>query len=1038
MTLTNTIEPLVIDVDLIKTHRILAIEDNLNIHHDFMKILMPDYFDNGEQHNQVKFDLKCAAQGQEGCQLIEQANDIREPYSVVFVDISMPSGWDGLETIKQIVKIDKNIQIVLCTAYSDYTWTELVTAVVGSEHLLILKKPFDHLEVWQMACCLSEKWFLNKQTKEKVKLLELSYDIIVKSNENYKSLIKNSETAVEKKKMAVEAKAKFLANMTHEIRTPMTAILGFSEMLCEENLLSQFSEVNKPFIKNIHGSCEHLLTVINDILDLSKIEVGKMDVESLECSPFEIVTQLQNEYAASAMEKDLALSVDYQFPIAEKITTDPMRLKQVMRNLLSNAIKFTDKGKVELCVSMVNVASDNPLIQFEVIDTGIGLTDERVEKLFQPFVQGDTSMTRNYGGTGLGLTISKHLAEILGGDISVESNPKIGLTFRVRISVGDLTNIPMINSVGETNIVVAKNELLRERQQQLTARILLVEDCPDNRELISFIINSAGAELAFAVNGKEAVDMVLEQADAGTPYDIILMDMQMPVMDGYEATATLRKHGIETIIIALTAHNMFLKCKKCFEAGCDNLLSKPIDRSKFIPTLFSYITFDEESAGQLKKPSDAKTPFAEQVVVDISEDESVVPHIILSYIDKDEVFSDLLDSFCKKLPDRLAKINVAIKEEDFVALKEASHQIKETSGNYGFMIISESAEALECAAIDQNISGSVLHEKMLTEICHIAMRGRKIAVPDEAPIAVPEDKVNTTSSTDFIGQKIDHLQGSGERNPLIRVTVIKDDRRDLLVSDKSALIVSNDEVVSKMLIELCHDNNMKCLHANSCMVGEKLAETYMPDAVFLDIGLEESKDSNLLDHIKKNLDLRFIPIHIFNSTATDGQTMDYVQNYILSKASLFIYREIGAKLKSKRSIVAVKDDADMILKGKHVLVVDDIKMNRLMLTRVLEGKEMSVVLATNGQEALERLKEDKGIDLVLMDIMMPVMDGYEAMRCIRKVDHYKDIPIMAFTAKVMAEDRERCMSAGADDYMPKPVEVEELLKTLQVWLYEAN
>ena len=1039
MNLPNTLDdPIGIDLDQVETHRILVIDDNHNIHNDFMKILMPDYYDDtvseleeemfGESqnniNNKIKFDLICAGQGQEGCQLIEQANVAGEPYSVVFVDMRMPPGWDGLQTIKEIIKIDKNIQIVLCTAYSDYTWAEIIKELKEAEHLLILKKPFDRLEVWQMACCLSQKWLLDIQTKEKVALLEKSYDIIAKTNEDFRVAIENSEIAVQKKKMAVEAKGKFLANMTHEIRTPMTAILGFSEMLCEDSLLSQFSQAHKPFVKNIHGSCEHLLTVINDILDLSKIEVGKMNIEALKCSPFEIVTQLKDEYVASARAKQLDLSIAYQFPIAETITTDSMRIKQVLSNLLSNAIKFTDKGHVTLSVGMVNLSTDNPLIQFEVIDSGIGLTDEKVEQLFQPFVQGDTSTTRNYGGTGLGLTISKHLAEIMGGDISVEKNPEIGSTFRVRISAGDLSDTLMVNSEDETTVVVAMNEVIREKEGNLVANILLVEDCPDNRELISFIINAAGADLAFAVNGKEAVDMVLAQEAAGTPYDIVLMDMQMPVMDGYEATAILRDRGIKTTIIALTAHNMVSECKKCFDAGCDNLLSKPIDRSKFIPTLASYLAKGKEAIAHLAQQSENQIEtVAQEVVADATS-----PEIVLSDFDKDIDFADLLDSFCEKLPERIAKIENAIDAQDFEALKEAAHQIKGTSGNYGFMVISEAAKLLEAAAIESDLDGSTTHQKILTNICHGAMRGRNIAISsadggNTASPAVPLDIQDNAAAA---------------KKPLITVAVIKDDRKDLLVSDKSALIVSNDEAVSAMLFEICRENQMKCLHANTCMIGEKLTETYLPDAVFIDIGMASAKEFDLLGHIKRNSKLRFTPVHIFDTNGNDGESIEYLQNFILYKASLFIHREIGAAPESKRKIIAAQDNCDTILKGKRALIVDDIKINRKMLSKVLERHDMEIVMAVNGQEALHILKEDKKIDLVLMDIMMPIMDGYETMRCIREDDHYKDISMMALTAKAMAEDRERCISAGADDYMPKPIQTDELINTLQVWLYKAQ
>ncbi|MCC5862014.1 MAG: response regulator [Gammaproteobacteria bacterium] len=382
--------------------------------------------------------------------------------------------------------------------------------------------------------------------------------------------------AMEQAAAASQAKSEFLANMSHEIRTPMTAILGYTELLGGDDALDEPGDI-RAAIGTIQRNARHLLAVINDILDMSKIEAGCMHVECIDTEPLGILADLVSLMAPAARERGLELRLVQESPIPALIRSDPTRLRQVVLNLLSNAVKFTEQGGVR-----VEVAHDpvSQRLRIRVVDTGIGMTSEQCERIsrFEVFTQGDASMARRFGGTGLGLRISSALADMLGGGLELISTPAAGTTVILELPTGAIDGVPLLAPGAAASRLQAATpaSTVPGLVSDVLAgtRILLAEDGLDNQRLVSFHLRRAGAEVLLAENGCEVLDLF----EAGELADValILMDMQMPALDGYEATRQLRARACRLPIIALTAHAMSGDREKCLAAGCDGYLTKPI------------------------------------------------------------------------------------------------------------------------------------------------------------------------------------------------------------------------------------------------------------------------------------------------------------------------------------------------------------------------------------------------------------------------------------------------------------------------------
>lgn len=411
------------------------------------------------------------------------------------------------------------------------------------------------------------------------------------------------QIAVEEARSADRSKTDFLANMSHEIRTPMTAILGYTELLSTEEVSEH--EHNE-YVQTIQRNGHFLLSIINDILDISKVEAGKMTIERIETSVAGLVEEVMSLMRVRAHSKGIQLNLRYATDIPIHAMIDPLRTRQILTNLVGNAIKFTEHGSVDIVVGCNELSkADKAPLWIEIHDTGIGMNQDQIANLFQAFQQADSTMTRKHGGTGLGLCISRSLALLQGGDVTVESIYQKGSVFTVWLDPCVESEVELVRYDGPIHLEqgsTSKVDTTRITTEPTNAKpldgvkILLAEDGPDNQKLISHVLKKAGAKITVAENGKIAICKYEEFEHTQNAFDLILMDMQMPEMDGYTATGILRQRGQHIPIIALTAHAMSGDRERCLDAGCDDYSTKPINRTELIALCKSWADYDRRKS----------------------------------------------------------------------------------------------------------------------------------------------------------------------------------------------------------------------------------------------------------------------------------------------------------------------------------------------------------------------------------------------------------------------------------------------------------
>jgi signal transduction histidine kinase/DNA-binding NarL/FixJ family response regulator len=483
--------------------------------------------------------------------------------------------------------------------------------------------------------------------------------------------------AKDKAEEASRAKTAFLANMSHEIRTPMTAILGYSDLMLSP-VQTMSDRVN--CLQVVRRNARHLMDLINDILDISKIEAEKLTLEKVPCDVARLAVDVVSMLRVRAIAKQISLRVEFAGDIPEIVRTDPLRFRQVLMNLTGNAIKFTERGEVCVRVSVEKTSAGSSRIKTEVSDTGIGMTQEQISRLFQPFVQADESMTRKYGGSGLGLVISKRLATLMGGDLIVQSELGRGSKFALVVEGGPLEGVPMRRGLTESMLAVLASPTQSD-DVALHGRILLAEDGVDNQHLITMHLTMAGAEVVVAANGQEAVERVKSES-----FDLVLMDMQMPVLDGYQATAQLRRLGYKLPIIALTAHAMSGDRAKCLDVGCTDYLTKPIDKEVLLRSVDGYMKPSGDGrrrAATAAAPTQFKPPWIAEELrpMDADSANAAMQHAILGFV--------------SRLPARVNSLASLAASQDMDELRRLVHQLKGAGAGYGFPKITEAAAKAE-------------------------------------------------------------------------------------------------------------------------------------------------------------------------------------------------------------------------------------------------------------------------------------------------------------------------------------------------------
>jgi signal transduction histidine kinase/DNA-binding NarL/FixJ family response regulator len=486
-------------------------------------------------------------------------------------------------------------------------------------------------------------------------------------NERLVETTKRAEQLAAQAEEASRAKSSFLAHMSHEIRTPLTSILGYTDLLVLPNT---GPSDRHDFVQVIHRNAEHLLAVINDILDVSKIEAGHLEAEAVATDLPQLIADVFVLMKERASTKSLVLDARIEQPIPQRITTDPLRLRQILINLLGNAIKFTQRGSVTLIVSrIVRNAGTPEMLALAVRDTGIGMSPEQMGRLFKPFTQADTSHTRVFGGTGLGLTISRSLANVLGGDVTVQSTPGRGSIFTATIPLHPVAGAEWVDRLPRTNAIPTAARLT-DYLSGLSGRVLLAEDGPDNQRLIAAYLRKAGATVQIVENGRAAVEAASRQL-----FDLILMDCQMPGLDGYSATRELRSHGYSGPIVALTANAMSHDRAAALAAGSDDFLTKPIDVESFMRVARHYLS--AAAQGEAKP--------------------------LRSTLGDDPIVAPLIQNFLSDLAESIEQLERSIDTGERAELAGIAHRIRGAAGAYGFAPLSDAAAACEEAvAKDQS------------------------------------------------------------------------------------------------------------------------------------------------------------------------------------------------------------------------------------------------------------------------------------------------------------------------------------------------
>lgn len=521
--------------------------------------------------------------------------------------------------------------------------------------------------------------------------------------------------AKEAAEAATLAKSQFIAQVSHEIRTPLTAIMGYAELLVD----GQASQPQRDeFARTVRSNGEHLLAVLNDTLDLSKIEAGRMTIEPIAVDLPQFIEQIAGPKRKRADAKAIRFRVTLDSPIPSTVQTDPTRLRQILLNLLTNALKFTEAGAVELSLRCDPVRGpmqrvEGWMLRWMVSDSGIGMSQEQIDSLFRPFTQADASHARLFGGTGLGLTIARHLARLLGGDLTVTSASGKGSRFCVTIPAGAVPGTQLVSDLSNLNAPAYAIESPLLKIALPGVRVLLAEDSIDIQKLVELCMRRAGVEIEIVDNGRSALAKVVGSMACGSPFHLVIMDGQMPLMDGYETTRLLREQGFTHPILALTASAMSQDRDRFLDAGATAFLRKPMRAGELIAAISRCLE------GTTHKAAMPHIPAAD------SEESSAETELSPLDIRSQAGVESLLPVFIDDLEKKLGQLQMALRDQDLSLIGEIAHQIKGSAGIYGFPTISNAADTVLSTARSAKPDAPIerpLHR--LIELCGRATRRR--------------------------------------------------------------------------------------------------------------------------------------------------------------------------------------------------------------------------------------------------------------------------------------------------------------------------
>lgn len=811
---------------------------------------------------------------------------------------------------------------------------------------------------------------------------------LVEQNLRLEELTRELKVAHEEALQASRTKSAFLANMSHEIRTPMNAIIGLTNLCLEDEL----TPTQREFLSNVSESANSLLGIINDILDLSKIEAGLLDFDPQPVCLRDLLDLVGKTVAYKAHSKNVEIIFDLSQDVPEQILTDALRLRQVVLNLISNAVKFTNDGEISVAVEVTCVQDDEITLKFAVHDTGIGIPSHRLDSIFEAFTQADNSTTRNYGGTGLGLTIAASLVELMGGEISVESEVGKGSTFFFTMKTLEV-NEPLPDIPSEFD-----PELLRG------LRILVVDDNHTNLRILEAMLESVGVRCETASNAEDALEILTQLQSLGERLDLVITDAHMPEIDGFALAQRIKENPVFTgqQIMMLSSADLRGDLARCRELGIGAHLTKPVSRSDLLNSIASQLpksTLSRQPQSNLS-PISAKAPTRSAKIL-LAEDNPVNQMVASAYLEKIGAELTIVDNGVQAFEAAIEQeFDVILMDVQMPVMDGVESTVKIRERGIKTPIIALTAHALKGDA-----------ENFLTNGM-------------DAYVSKPIDEKQLLETIEHWVQKSPtHQQGvTPTPSGVVRVLVI-DDSVNYRNAIKNALKAPGIEVVGS---------------ASDGRKGLDAVESLRPDVITLDFempdmdGLETLRElrarefntgvvlvSSLATRVTREaLDLGVDRIVLKpKSGLSHSESVEYLREQLVGRVL-----ELG-RLKQFRE----KPRTEGPFK---VLVLDDSRFQRRQVCRYFRSRGIDPVEATSVAEAVEQLEAMDGADLLMVDLFLPGQDGLSMIRELRKRPEHMNGRIVIMSSENRQDEIIRCVEAGADEYLMKPFDEDTLFAKL--------